>query len=296
LKRFRALTLGHAVVMGRKTWESLSRALPERQNIVVTRQRAMRRSAPTSPASLDDALALVRLPAPVFCIGGGELFREALGRAQRLYLTEIDRDFSGDATFPPWRRPLERKSRARPALPRAPAASSMRTSPYERTAFTSLSFPRSAKRGNQRMSAVTFTSHGPHDHEVEHAAHSADPFAGRVAVMTAIFATIGALFGYMEGATQNDALMFKNEAAIRRTEASDQWNFYQAKSSKQNLAELGATLTTGEQQARYLKEVERYKKEKDDIMADAKKLERRASSPRKERGPRCTITTAGRRR
>ena len=67
--------------------------------------------------------------------------------------------------------------------------------------------------------------------------------------------------------------MFKNEAAIRRTEASDQWNFYQAKSSKQNLAELGATLTTGEQQARYLKEVERYKKEKEDIMADAKKLE-----------------------
>jgi hypothetical protein len=123
------------------------------------------------------------------------------------------------------------------------------------------------------MSAGHFHVHGPHDHEVEHAAHSADPFAGRIAVMTAIFATIGALFGYMAGATQNDALMFKNEAAIRKTEASDQWNFYQAKSSKQNLAELGATLTTGEQQARYLKEAERYKKEKDDIMVDAKKLE-----------------------
>jgi len=123
------------------------------------------------------------------------------------------------------------------------------------------------------MSADHFHVHGPHDHEVEHAAHSADPFAGRIAVMTAILATIGALFGYMGGATQNAALMFKNEAAIRRTEASDQWNFYQAKSSKQNLAELGATLTTGEQQARYLKEVERYKKEKEDIMADAKKLD-----------------------
>ena len=123
------------------------------------------------------------------------------------------------------------------------------------------------------MSAGHFHVHGPHDHEVEHAAHSADPFAGRIAVMTAILATIGALFGYMAGATQNDALMFKNEAAIRRTEASDQWNFYQAKSSKQNLAELGATLTTGEQQARYQKEVERYKKEKDEIMVDAKKLE-----------------------
>src|SRR5205809_7092773 len=111
-----------------------------------------------------------------------------------------------------------------------------------------------------------FHIHGPHDHEVEHRAQHGDPFAGRVAVMTAIFATIGALFGYMGGATQNDALIFKNEAAIRRTEASDQWNFYQAKSGKQNLAELGATLTTGDQQARYLKEVDRYKGEKEAIM------------------------------
>ncbi len=123
------------------------------------------------------------------------------------------------------------------------------------------------------MSEGHFHAHGPHDHEVEHAAHSGDPFAGRVAVMTAIFATIGALFGYMAGATQNDALLWKNEAAIKTTEASDQWNFYQAKSSKQNLAELGASLTAGEQQAKFLNEADRYKKEKDDIMADAKKLE-----------------------
>ena len=82
------------------------------------------------------------------------------------------------------------------------------------------------------MSEGTFHVHGPHDHEVEHAAHSGDPFAGRIAVMTAIFATIGALFGYMGGATQNEALLHKNDAAIKKTEASDQWNFYQAKSSK----------------------------------------------------------------
>ena len=123
------------------------------------------------------------------------------------------------------------------------------------------------------MSAEGFHVHGPHDHELEHAAHSGDSFAGRVAVMTAIFATIGAAYGYMAGATQNEALLFKNEAAIKTLEASDQWNFYQAKSSKQNLAELGATLTTGDTQARYLKEIERYKKEKDDIMVAAKKLE-----------------------
>jgi Domain of unknown function (DUF4337) len=124
------------------------------------------------------------------------------------------------------------------------------------------------------MSADGFHVHGPHDHEVEHKAqHGGDSFASRIAVVTAVFATIGALFGYMGGATQNDALLFKNEAAIKRTEASDQWNFYQAKSSKQNIAELGATLTNGEQQARYLKEVERYKKEKDEISPQAKKLE-----------------------
>jgi hypothetical protein len=118
-----------------------------------------------------------------------------------------------------------------------------------------------------------FHVHGPHEHEVEHQAQHGDPFAGRIAVMTAIFATIGAMFGYMGGATQNAALLFKNEAAIRRAEASDQWNFYQAKSSKQNIAELGATLTTGDPQAKYLTEVDRYKKEKEEIMPVAKKLE-----------------------
>src|SRR5213080_4311503 len=126
------------------------------------------------------------------------------------------------------------------------------------------------------MSEDAFHVHGPHDHELEHAAHSGDPFAGRVAVMTAIFATIGAMFGYMGGATQNDALLFKNEAAIRKTEASDQWNFYQAKSSKQNLAELGASLSSGELQARYQKEVDRYKKEKDEIMPEARKPEQQS--------------------
>ena len=123
------------------------------------------------------------------------------------------------------------------------------------------------------MDEEHFHVHGPHDHEVEHQGQHGDPFAGRIAVMTAIFATIGALFGYMAGHTQNDALLFKNEAAIRKTEASDQWNFYQAKSAKQNLAELGATLASGEAQARYQQEAARYRKEKDEIMPEAKKLE-----------------------
>ena len=118
-----------------------------------------------------------------------------------------------------------------------------------------------------------FHVHGPHDHEVEHQAHSGDSFAGRIAVMTAILATVGALISYQGGATQNAALLFKNEAAIKKTEASDQWNFYQAKSNKQNLAELGASLTAGKVSDDYRAEVDRYRKEKEKIMADAKALE-----------------------
>ncbi|HSC98054.1 MAG TPA: DUF4337 domain-containing protein, partial [Casimicrobiaceae bacterium] len=92
-----------------------------------------------------------------------------------------------------------------------------------------------------------------------------------------IFATIGAFFGYMGGATQNDALMFKNDSAISKTEASDQWNFYQAKSSKQNLAELGAVLANPDAAARYRIEVDRYNKEKQEIMAKAQELEKRSA-------------------
>ena len=129
-----------------------------------------------------------------------------------------------------------------------------------------------------------FHVHGPHDHEVEHQAHSGDGFAARVAVMTAILATVGALISYQGGATQNAALLYKNEAAIKKTEASDQWNFYQAKSSKQNLAELGATLTTGKTADDYRAEVERYKKEKDKIMGDAKALEQASRDAEEKSG------------
>jgi dihydrofolate reductase len=100
LKRFRSLTRGHTIVMGRKTWESLPRALPERQNVVVTRSPDFAALGALVVSSLDAALAAAALPAPVFCIGGGELYRAALSRADTLYLTEIDREFAGDTTFP----------------------------------------------------------------------------------------------------------------------------------------------------------------------------------------------------
>jgi dihydrofolate reductase len=104
LKRFRALTTGHAVIMGRKTWESLPRALPERQNIVVTRQRDFVAAGAEVVHSFAEALARVRLPVPVFCIGGGELYRAALPFATTLHMTEIARAFEGDARFPPFDR------------------------------------------------------------------------------------------------------------------------------------------------------------------------------------------------
>ena len=128
------------------------------------------------------------------------------------------------------------------------------------------------------MSGAGFHVHGPHDHELEHAAHGAgDAFAGTIAVITAILATVGALFAYMGGLTQAEAGLFKNNAAIKKTEASNQWNYYQAKSSKQNLAELALELAPEPRRAFYADEVKRYKREKEDIKKDAEKLEAAAT-------------------
>ena len=126
------------------------------------------------------------------------------------------------------------------------------------------------------MSGHGFHVHGPHDHELEHAAQHGDKdsFSGQIAVMTAILATVGALFSYMGGATQANAGLYKNNAAIKKTEASNQWNYYQAKSSKQNLAELAIALVADDKKAQYKDEVDRYKKEKNEIKAEAEKLEK----------------------
>lgn len=124
------------------------------------------------------------------------------------------------------------------------------------------------------MSGHGFHVHGPHDHEVEHVAqHGGDSFTSRLAVLTAVLSTVGAIFGYMGGHAQNAALLYKNEAAIQKTSASNQWNYYQAKSNKQNLAELSVTLTRGDDQEKFKAAVERYKKEKEEIKSEADKLE-----------------------
>mgnify|MGYP001022610635 FL=1 len=133
------------------------------------------------------------------------------------------------------------------------------------------------------MSGHGFHVHGPHDHEVEHVAHhGGDHFTAKVAMLTAIISTVGAIFGYMGGHSQNAALLYKNEAAIQKTSASNQWNYYQAKSNKQNLAELSITLTSGDTAEKYRQEVARYKQEKEQIKADAEKLEAAAKDADKK--------------
>jgi len=132
------------------------------------------------------------------------------------------------------------------------------------------------------MSEHGFHVHGPHDHELEHAAqHAAEQghanghsLASRMAVITALLACIGAFFGYMGGLTMANASLYKNDAAIRKTEAADHWNYYQAKANKQNLAELAAELVTNEDKRQaYRDKVARYDKEKADIKAQADKLD-----------------------
>ncbi len=137
------------------------------------------------------------------------------------------------------------------------------------------------------MSGAGFHVHGPHDHEIEHAtqaghgshAEHGGGMINQIAMFTAIIATVGALFAYMGGATQANAGLYKNNAALKKTEASNQWNFFQAKSTKQSLAEVSRDLTTVEaDKTKYMAKIDRYEKEKGEIKIAAEKLEAEATS------------------
>lgn len=123
------------------------------------------------------------------------------------------------------------------------------------------------------MSGDGFHVHGAHDHAVEHHAESGDGLAGYVAIFTAILATVGAIISYQGGATQNEAMLFKNEAVLKKAQASDQWNFYQAKSSKGHLMELAAEFAPAQRQGYYKDLIVKYDKEKKEIKAKAEELE-----------------------
>jgi dihydrofolate reductase len=104
LKHFKRLTLGHPVIMGRRTWESLGKALPGRDNIVVTGHAGYEAPGAAVASSLEAALALCAAEPVAFVIGGRRLFAEALPVAAGLVLTEIQRDFPGDTWFPEYDR------------------------------------------------------------------------------------------------------------------------------------------------------------------------------------------------
>ena len=128
------------------------------------------------------------------------------------------------------------------------------------------------------MSGAGFHVHGPHDHELEHAAQASHGgMINQIAMFTAVIATVGAIFAYMGGATQANAGLYKNNAAIKKTEAANQWNYYQSKSTKQSLAEVSRDLSPPDRQGLYQAKVERYEKEKKEIETDARKLEAQAT-------------------
>jgi len=134
------------------------------------------------------------------------------------------------------------------------------------------------------MSSGGFHVHGPHDHAIEHASHGPEAShaadsgssTSKIAMFTAIVATVGAIFSYMGGATQANAGLLKNDAAIRKTEASNQWNYFQAKSTKQSLAELARDLAADDKKMAYQAKMDRYETEKNDIKRVADKLEAEA--------------------
>ena len=99
LQFFKRVTMGHPVIMGRKTWESIGRPLPGRRNIVVSRNQAYEASGGELVGSLDEALNSLSEFPRVFVIGGEQLFKQAFDKADRLYITEIDLDIEGGDTF-----------------------------------------------------------------------------------------------------------------------------------------------------------------------------------------------------
>jgi dihydrofolate reductase len=104
LQHFKKLTLGHPVIMGRRTWESLGQALPGRENIVVSRRPGFEAPGASVASSVQAAIALCADEPVAFVIGGAEVYAAALPLADGLVLTEIDRDYAGDTRFPAWDR------------------------------------------------------------------------------------------------------------------------------------------------------------------------------------------------
>ena len=104
LRHFKKLTLGHPVIMGRRTWESLGKPLPGRENIVISRKPGFEAAGASVASSLEAAIALCTGEPLAFVIGGAEIYAASLPLADGMVLTEIHEDYAGDARFPDWDR------------------------------------------------------------------------------------------------------------------------------------------------------------------------------------------------
>lgn len=100
LKRFRTLTTGHHIIMGRKTYESLGRLLPGRTTVIVTRNKNYKLEGALIAHSLEAAVELCKNDTEAFVIGGAELYQDGLKLSNKLYITEVDLTVEGDAFFP----------------------------------------------------------------------------------------------------------------------------------------------------------------------------------------------------
>ena len=120
LRRFKAITIGHTLLMGRATFDSIGRALPGRRSIVVTRQTGWSAPGVDVAHSIEEGLSLAG-DGQLFVVGGGEIYSQTIDRATRLYLTIIDRDIEGDTYFPEFDRSafreVERESHTDDPLP-----------------------------------------------------------------------------------------------------------------------------------------------------------------------------------
>ena len=100
LKRVKALTMGHHLIMGRKTYESIGKPLPGRTNVIITRNKNFQSEGCVIVSSLKEALEKAKADTEVFIFGGGEIFREAMPTVKKIYMTRIHHHFEGDTHFP----------------------------------------------------------------------------------------------------------------------------------------------------------------------------------------------------
>lgn len=130
--------------------------------------------------------------------------------------------------------------------------------------------------------AEEFEIEGIHAHEIEHQAHHGVPLAQKVAIFTAIISSCAALISYHSSSQQNEAFLLKNDAVIKQAQASDQWAYYQAKSSKGHLMELASELLPADKAKYYQQQLQKYNTQKQQIMLQAQQFEAASQSADKE--------------